>query len=191
MLNITVQDNATPDLIHRLQQLGRQGYAVMGYSVAQLIKRHLINRNQQPNKYGWPKQNYYGRAAESVFSVATTDTAEVHIGMEGFRVRYEGSGYLPDGSIKPINAKALTIPLRPEAYGKRAREFSDLFMLKFAKDAKVFGALYKRGTAEPYYLLVNKVTQSGDSTVLPPQATILQTAIQAIAKLWNRRQAAI
>src|SRR5262249_29286184 len=53
--------------------------------------------------------------------------ALITIDQVGVRQRFKG------GPIKPVKARALTIPARPDAYGKRARDFNNL-KFSFALD---------------------------------------------------------
>jgi len=61
------------------------------------------------------------------------------------------------GSVVPVYAKALTIPISPRAVGKRARDFDDLWMLKRADGPP----LLMRGSGddlEAMFVLLKKVT---------------------------------
>jgi phage gpG-like protein len=49
------------------------------------------------------------------------------------------------GTVRPKSAKALTIPVSPEAYGKRARDFSNLVLIKpRMKDPESIGLLVRK-----------------------------------------------
>lgn len=64
--------------------------------------------------------------------------------------------------------KYLTIPVAAEAYGRRAREFGDLFFLLMGpKRTPVLARRAANGNMTVYYLLVTKVTQKQDRTLLP------------------------
>lgn len=60
------------------------------------------------------------------------------------------------GPITPVYAKALTVPVHPEAYGKKASDFSNLFMLK--REGKPPLLARKNGESiEALYVLLKKV----------------------------------
>lgn len=60
------------------------------------------------------------------------------------------------GVITPVYKKALTIPISPEAYGKRAGDFDNLFMLE--RDGKPPLLVRKNGDEiEPMFVLLKKV----------------------------------
>jgi len=61
------------------------------------------------------------------------------------------------GAVTPVYAKALTIPISPRAYGKRAGDFDDLFMIE--RDGKPPVLARKRGEEiEVMFVLLKKVT---------------------------------
>jgi hypothetical protein len=124
----------------------------------------------------------------------------VIIAKEGFRQRYFG------GLIKPVNVGALTIPVIPAAYGRRAREFKDLVFIKFNKPGKVLGMLMKpQKGSEPdyfhylngekvsshgnkgkfgtvYYLLMASVRQKANKDILPSLAQYEAAVIAAVKR---------
>jgi hypothetical protein len=150
-------------------------------ALAKLVRQWLSDKNKAPNKMNWPKQGFYGDAARSTHWEAMQDVARVIVSKEGFRQRYFG------GTIKPINADALTIPVAPQAYGKRAREFPDLVLVKFkVPKGKVTALLMlpHKGSAfgTVFYLLVGAVKQAADKTVLPPLEKFTETITEAVRK---------
>ena len=71
------------------------------------------------------------------------------------------------GTIRPVNAKALTIPVSDEARGKRASEFEsggrELFVLDLGKDTDTIGLLGYADTDGDFhalFVLRRKVTQA-------------------------------
>ncbi len=149
-------------------------------NMANLVKRHLIARNQRGNEQGFPRTNFFGHAAESVNHRATASTAEVRVSKLGFGQRYFG------GRIEPVKAKALTIPVHPAAYAHRAREF-DLDYVPQKAGSRVLGLLVRRhagrAAGEVFYILVGAVTQKPDPTVLPTDAQFDTTAAAVIERL--------
>jgi hypothetical protein len=174
-----------------------QARAVMARAGAGVVRDHLSAKNLLPNKYGYPKTNFYGQAARSVSSGVEGDDINIDItGPVGFRQRLKG------GTIRPKNVKFLTMPAAPEAYGKRAREFSNLkFAIVF--DPKIqksrpalvttestqfkLGQRRKDGSRKVtvlgevgggvMYWLLRSATQSPDPTVLPTTQLLVQVII--------------
>lgn len=67
------------------------------------------------------------------------------------------------GTIRPRNARALTIPISPEAEGHRARDFADTFIIRPrpGADPKSVGVIARRGPGgevQPLFALRTSVT---------------------------------
>jgi len=65
------------------------------------------------------------------------------------------------GTIRPKRAKALTIPIAPEARGKRARDFENTFVLRRGDDAPGEGLIMQKlgeGRVRPLFALRTSVT---------------------------------
>lgn len=127
--SVTVtRDTATPtlrEIIARCQP-SRLG-VIMGRAGANVIKRRLDALPS--NKKGWPTTNFWRDASRQTTSRPLSDGAVIAIAKQGFRQRVNG------GVIKPVNAKALTIPVSPVSYGHVAADFPRLFLLKTPKGA--------------------------------------------------------
>ena len=181
---VSVQDSASP-ILQRMKGVitGEQGTKAIGQAIAQLFKRHLIKKNAEPNKMGFPKTNFYGLASEKVHFRANSNSVSVNVSQEGIAQRFYG------GTIKPVNQKALTIPVHPKAYGHRAREF-ELKVVNFKVGKSVAGMLVRsipgKAFGEVYYLLVKSVTQNADPSVLPDKDTVINTAVQALERRVDR-----
>ncbi len=191
------------DLSPLLARLGNEANVggltnVMGRAAGNLVKDWLYDLDSKRHRYG---RNYYRGAADSVTIATTPNSAIISITQVGFRQRLQG------GVIKPkAGKKFLTIPAAPEAYGRRAGEFSSLefryvlddgghlrpalvqrahtplkFINRRRKDGTVklsvkAGALNEE---KVMYWLVRQVTQRADSTVLPAPGLIVAAAVQA------------
>jgi len=121
-LQVAIDENVSEPLRRLLDLQGATGYKIAGVGVLEAVRDHLVQRDQLPNSKGWPKTHFHDRARQQTFLRTTNFEATVHIALVGFATYVTGK---PD-TIKPVNSKYLTIPARPEAYGRRAREFSDL-----------------------------------------------------------------
>ncbi|HEY5079418.1 MAG TPA: hypothetical protein VII43_06205, partial [Opitutaceae bacterium] len=115
-----VLDSVSP-LLTRLKAQAPGLVLVGGRAAGILIKDHLIELNAERHKYG---RGYYAQAAQSLTVTAVPQGAAISITQTGFRQRLFG------GPIDPKEAKMLTIPASPEAYGHRASEFPDLELTK-------------------------------------------------------------
>ena len=173
---------------------------VVGRSAVNTIRAHLFRANRtRPNVLGGTRTNFYASAARGTSFQSVGDGAVVSIAQIGIRQRVLG------GTIKPKTAKFLTIPVAPEAYGKRAREFGDLEVIFGAGGQPV--ALATKGTRSLsitqnahgktvqrltgrrgviLFRLVRSVTQRPDPTVLPDEATLGDNIGRDVSAYLNR-----
>lgn len=201
-VTINITDNATP-LLQRLQSRVRAGSLekVMGQAATNTIKDYLFGLDAtRPNKLGGRRTNFYAGAAKATTFTSMPGYILIGVNQLGMRQRLEG------GEINPVNAKYLTIPADPEAYGKRASEFSNL---KFTFAVNKFGAMQpalveaaatrvgfggrqkngqrtvNRGSAvggKVMFWLCRQANQKGDPSVMPSGRDIVESAIKAGSK---------
>lgn len=177
-LEITV-NTAGPFLAHLLRHLTdpTELNEEIARKVEQLTKLHLAGearkRHRTANALGANPTNILSRAAES--PEASADREGVILTMRPAEVLARA---FRDIEIYPRNGKKwLTIPIHRRSYGKRAREFKDLFFLWPAEEGSPF--LVERaanGNLIFLYLLVRKVTQKQDRTLLPSDEAYLDAS---------------
>lgn len=150
---------------------GKEGAAI---GLNDLFRRHFADLHNARHRSGGT--GFYQKASDSVFHRVSKEG--IYVGSEqlGLRQRLHG------GTIRPKRSKFLTIPIHPDAIGKRARDSSlDLNVIRTGKP----GVLLLAQTGEggffvPYYLLVTSVRQDPDPTVIPEAAQIWQTVQQSL-----------
>jgi len=180
---VIANDTASPAVKQlRFQAHGRRAFAAMGASVAESIRRHLVQRDLIPNQLGGRRTHFFSSAARQTFWVAREDEAEVSIAKDGIRQRLLG------GIIRPVRKKALTIPVSPEAYGRRASEFgSELRLVKLSggADGQTAGLLVlgEGPHAPAMYVLRTQVHQAPDPSVLPADADLKAAAVAGLEEL--------
>lgn len=191
---ITIADNATPMLTAVTERVRPERLAAaVGRGVLLLVRQHFVGNGT--NKQGWPSTHFWARAAKATTLSTDAEGVTVVCNQIGVRQRYYG------GPIKPVKAKMLTIPARADAYGKTAREFSDLqvkmlldpatnrmrlaLVEKAGTNVVKLGRKRKDGTRSekvvaqktglaPLYWLARKVTQKGDAGVIPSDAEFME-----------------
>ena len=89
--------------------------------------------------------------------------------------------------IAPINKNYLTIPLHRSSYGKRATEFSDLFVVT-KKNGKKFLAQNNGGSLVFMYRLVKSVNQKRDKRLMPTDKTFSDNIFTRIKAYLQRTQ---
>ena len=148
------------------------------------LHRHFRRRDSEPNKRGWPKQHFWARIRRvTALSSISEDGATVTVSDPAFGARVHGA------TIRPKQARALAIPLVPQAAGVRPSSglIQDLFMLR-AKDGRGFLAREEGQGLTLYYRLVKRVTHPKDPRALPSRAAIL-SALERTATSFLRRRA--
>lgn len=173
-----------PDQARRLEVALRPEnlHPVIGRSAVNLFREHFFRLNaERPNRLGGPRTNFYADAARGTSSTSLPDGVLVSVNQVGIRQRWLG------GVIRPKKAKWITIPMRAEAHGKRAREFNDLRFilidpdtaalvrneateLRRKRDRKTGKVTYVAGESrggEVMFWLKRSVTQKPDPSVIP------------------------
>lgn len=138
----------------------------MGRGVATRLRKHFTELDgSRRNRLGGKRTHFYGEVRKSVQNPQLeSDGVVVAINHVGIAQRYFG------GVIEAKPGKRLTIPVHPEAHGRRAREFGDLTPIFFADGN---GFLMRPNPDSPsaigevYYLLRKTVEQDADPSVLP------------------------
>lgn len=200
-VTLKITDEQIELLEAQLEELGQSlsGDAirlVMGRSIQETLVRHfneLANdsvHHKTADSFGAGRTGFYEQAADAVSLV------NPEIEPEGVSVSITGprgiAQRLFGGPISRADGGYLTIPARTEAYGKRAREFSDLEFILFGRTGTA--ALAQKETGLVYFWLVREVTQAPDPTVLPEEEEMLNPAIAQAQKfiddLWSEREAA-
>lgn len=90
-----------------------------------------------------------------------------------------------DVTILPKEAKSLAIPLHASAYGIQPRELNDrgeyeMFRIKKKDSKEKSNILYRRGDDDeliPMYLLVRRVFQKKDESLMPNQTQMMREAV--------------
>jgi len=201
-LTISISGSA-PDQIDSLRSdLSAPGSKdAAGRRVQKLLKDYLRQLDtSRPNKIGGKRSHYYADTSRNVSYETTDDGAEVHVHQIGLALHYYG------GTIRPTGGRRfLTIPVDPEAYGRRAGEFDNLeiawgrtqggkprpiglvtktdWSYQTKKNRKtgvkeVTGATWSAG--KWMFALVYSATIQADKSILPEDSTIQNAALSAI-----------
>lgn len=195
-LAIDVRENVTAALTAAQGAVQPEQLALAGArGAANEVRSHLANlESTRPNKQGWTRQHWWARVRRSVQAPRlAAGGAIVSITEPGIGLRYFG------GTTRPVSRKYMTIPAIEEAYGRRAREFSNL---RFGFAENRFGnlapALIERDHTElnfgrrrkdgsrkisgtsrggrTFYWLVRRAVHPADHSVLPTDEALANAA---------------
>lgn len=158
----------------------RQRNAALGKALEASLRKHFRQRDAQPNKRNWKRQHFWGRIRNATSLAGYDDQkAVVTISDPAYSLKVHG------GTVRPKEAKALTIPLREEAYGIRASSgiIRDLFFIRMRGSKKAYLAKREGTALRLYYLLVKQTRHKPDPEALPPTRTLQQAFAQAIDSL--------
>lgn len=123
----------------------------------------------------WPGSQHYDPSKVGVSNESGANVGVVGIDVPGVSRAYH------DIDILPVAKKHLTIPMHAEAYGKKATDFEDLFVVK-KKDGKLFLAKHNGGDLQMMYFLANSVHQKQDPGILPSDQTLARHAISSVQR---------
>lgn len=134
------------------------------------LQEHFRSKNAVPNKMGATKTNFWNQVADATDILEITESgATVQVAEQRYNIQLFG------GTILPVKAKALTIPLIPEARGESVASYK----LKTGRElftTKKRNALFETttgGEIRPVFALVKRATIQADPTALPPPETLL------------------
>lgn len=148
----------------------------------------LASRRHRPRQ----RINYYLQAADSVIREVHGSQALIRIPHTGIAQRYYGGIIRPTGrpskvTGKPVQKLAIGLSGSPAA-GHTPADFTDLFLVVRKPQAGSKGGAYlarrKNSGIEFLFVLLSQVSQSADSTVLPPETRLASAAAEAILDLY-------
>ena len=87
-----------------------------------------------------------------------------------------------DIDIIPRNRQYLTIPMHREAFGKKAPDFNDLFVVK-KKDGKAFLAKNDGGNLAMMFFLAKHVHQRMNTSIMPTDNELASVAMSRLSRL--------
>jgi hypothetical protein len=199
-INITGPDLA-PE-IKRLSSIDRQvsGTAILKAAGKQLeidLRDHFSARNQEPNKQGWPKKNFWAGIAEATALASVSDN-EATVSVSDPAINQKVFG----GTIKPKPGRNLTIPQNAEAYtaGSPRNLPANFLRLLVTRSGKVYLVEndpnlrprgkkgYKPGMSFAgrfWYRLVPSVTQAPDPRALPEESYLEGSVMSAIRGVFD------
>lgn len=181
-LTIRISDQTSPVLLHLTQMLGRPRPITEAVAQATVVElqRHFLARNQEPNKRGWPSQNFWTREGRNKTAVADLQDSRAEVAVGSPAIAHKLTG----GTIKPKRGKYLAIPITAEAYKAGSPREGGMSGLVFAGGYQGRTAFLGRrdgqfGSLTRHYLLVRSVTHAPDPRTLPEPQTLATAAEKA------------
>lgn len=181
----------TPELDRLRRVAGKPSRALTGVMARQVrneLQTHFARRHvENPNRLGAPRAGFWLQVRQSVQQPVFRGTASAEVVIADPRLAQKVYG----GTIRAKRGKALTIPVHPAAYNRRAGTISGLVLLSDrGKKGDRVGLLVKprpdKGFPEVYYLLKRSVTQGEDPEALPDFGALRRAALRR-AEVFLRR----
>ena len=178
--------------INHITSVAKNPRAVLlagGRKAGNLIKKNFRQKDRtEPNKLGGTRQHFWRAMAASVSAPVMESPLSVSVAITDPRFRQKLLG----GVITAKRAKALTIPVQKEAYGRSASVFEKetglkLFLLKV--NAHAFLAARLGDSVQIEYLLTPSVKQNPDPTALPDQHELETGVIETMQATLDRQLA--
>lgn len=156
---------------------------VLGAEGVRQFKRNFRDLGQRPNRLNAPSTGFWQAAAASTsFAVdAAAPDVTISVSHRGVRLQHEG------GTVFPVHADALAIPIHPDAHGKRPGDIPGLFPVVSAENAGLArpGPLGSK-VAEWMFVFKASVTIRPHPEVLPPRKTFNDAIVERGARWLDR-----
>lgn len=171
-LHIDAERNDRIEQIYAMMQRPRALLGALASRGDRVFKAHFLRRNQEGNKYGWPRSNFWVNKVrkQTAITSVTDEEAEITVASPEFVHKIRG------GKVAAKRGRYLAIPLTAAA--KKAgspREWDDpsaLFPVRSAETGAFFLAMKTAGGILPVYDLKRSVTHKADPRALPSEAEI-------------------
>jgi len=193
MLTINITEPAMPEELKTIPKFlanPRPLLAAGGRQLVSDLQDHFAERNDQPNKKGWPKKNFWaGIRGATALAEVSDNSATVSISDPAINQKVYG------GTITPKRGKMLAIPLIADAYvaGSPRTLPINFLRLMVARSGGVYlvendSTRAPKGRNKPgmsfagrfWYHLVPSVTQDPDPNALPNEDYLYGSVLYAI-----------
>lgn len=146
-------------------------------NIEELTRAHITTaaqtRHTTANRLGATPTQYLLNKAASVEAIGSPGRVLLSVSGEIFKRTFQPV------TVTAVNAKMLTIPVAAESYGKRAGEFSDLFVYQSkGGSGPAFLARREGKTMKFLFLLKRSVVLPQDRGLLPSEEDIFKTVEQ-------------
>ena len=160
-------------LIHALGPEGRKelhdaASAQLFADVRAHLRSYASSHHKTADRLGAQRTGHLEKAAATMQHTSSPDSASVTINSPGIK-RVWGAV-----TIRPVKAKALTIPIHWLAYGKRVAELQRTMTVYRPKGTDILAANID-GQLTPLYVLKAAVTVPQDRLILPSNAALGQS----------------
>lgn len=188
MIGLRISGEADVVLEIRAMSNPRPVMAAAGREAGNRLKKHFLEKERtEPNKLGGKRTHFWRAVSKSVSSPTLSPngrTVRVDVTHPAYAQKVLG------GVIRAKRAKALTIPLTPEAYGRSTAVFEKemgvkLFVLSWDFGSGALAAMIGN-SVKVEYSLRQSVKQDPDPTAMPPQKEFVEGVWARAQSVANR-----
>ena len=127
-------------------------------------------------RFQFPGSSHYDPSKVNPSNESRLNEGVVDVDVPGVSRAYH------DIDIIPRNRQYLTIPMHREAFGKKAPDFNDLFVVK-KKDGKAFLAKNDGGNLAMMFFLAKHVHQRMNTSIMPTDNELASVAMSRLSRL--------
>lgn len=185
-IEVTITDTARPELNRLTKKAANPipGLNIAARGVANLVRASLRQKDKTANRLGGKRTYFWGALANMVQAPKQTGPNSVVVAISSPSLDPRRFGKEPY-TLSAKRAAALTIPIHPDAHGRRASVLENelgikLFRVKDVLMGNVGGKLVA------FYALKKSVQLKPERDALPADETIQQTA-DAQFDAWLKR----
>jgi hypothetical protein len=192
-LEVNMADAAAREALERASKaLAPEAMAAVAAEAgADVVRDHFTDLSRSRHRPG-QRVNYYLQAADSVVRETQGGTAFVKIPHTGIAQRVYGGLIRPSGRPSKVTGK----PVRRLAVGLKGSpgdghvpaDFPDLFVVASKDENKAFLARKSGSGIQRLFILLDRVVQRADPSVLPRDDRLLDAAAQSILDLYEAHQ---
>lgn len=141
---------------------------VIANGISDTIRAHF--------QFQFPGSSHYNPKKVNPRNISRLNEGVVDVDVPGVSRAYQ------DIDIRPRNKQYLTIPMHREAFGKKASDFNDLFVVR-KKDGKGFLAKNNGGNLTMMFFLSKHVHQRMNPRIMPTDNELASVSMSRLSNL--------
>lgn len=177
-----VIDTITPNLEKLKRRLANKSAInrALSRAVANLFRKHFRKLSgTNKNRFG-VKNSFWRRMRDSVTEESTPTVAAVSMD-RAVALRKFGGTVVPTGS-----RRFLTIPIHRDAYGKKATEFEDSYVITTKRNKKFIAIDGDDGDPKFLYLMTESTQHKPNSDATPDDESVKAEAFSELTTYLNK-----
>ncbi|HMO52317.1 MAG TPA: hypothetical protein PKE26_11825 [Kiritimatiellia bacterium] len=180
---ITITDTVSPDIAKKLAQLenARPLMRAVGEAMKRAMRDHYAG--QPPNRRRFPSRDFWRKEGMDAVQVESFDARQATVVVDSIPM----AGRFFGGKRTPSGAKALSIPLSPEAYKAGSAKLfpRELTLIERKGGKPPLLVEIKDKVWNLHYVLLKSVTVKPDARAFPPREKVAPVVTATITEKIN------